>query len=120
MLYDSEKTPITVKGSTLKLTVELADYYSSKESKIFCEEVQLSGDFSARADFDIVLDYSNPFVDGAVLGKLSIEHGEANAHKMNLIKVMLWHELISYLVTFDSLYIINYAAKESSYAEAHC
>ena len=120
MLYDSEKTPMTVKGSSLKLTVELADYYSSKESKIFCEEVQLSGDFSARADFDIVLDYSNPFVDGAVLGKLSIEHGEANAHKMNLIKVMLWHELISYLVTFDSLYIINYAAKESSYAEAHC
>ena len=122
VLYDSEKTPMTVKGSSLKLTVELADYYSSKEPKIFCEEVQLSGDFSARADFNIVLDYSNPFVDGAVLGKLSIEHGEANAHKMNLIKVMLWHELISYLVTFDScrLYFINYAAKESSCAEACC
>ena len=98
MLYDSEKTPMTVKGSSLKLTVELAEYCSSKESKIFCEEVQLSGDFSARADFNIVLDSSNPFVDGAVLGKLSIEHGEANAHKMNLIKVIIWHELISYLV----------------------
>ena len=90
MLYDSEKTPMTVKGSSLKLTVELAEYCSSKESMIFCEEVQLSGDFSARADFNIALDSSNPFVDGAVLGKLSIEHGEAKAHKMNLIKVILW------------------------------
>ena len=89
MLYDSEKTPMTVKGSSLKLTVELADYYSRKESKIFYEEVQLSGDFSARADFNIALDSSTPFVDGVVLGKLSIEHGEANAHKMNLIKVIL-------------------------------
>ena len=89
MLYDSEKMPMTVKGSSLKLTVELTDYYSSKESKIFYEEVQLSGDFSARADFNIALDSSTPFVDGVVLGKLSIEHGEANAHKMNLIKVIL-------------------------------
>jgi hypothetical protein len=88
MLYDSEKTPMTVKGTSLKLTVELADYSFSKESKIFCEEVELSGDFCARADFNIALDSSTLFIDGAVLGKLSIEHGEVKAHKMNLIKVI--------------------------------
>jgi hypothetical protein len=87
MLYDSEKTPMTVKGSRLKLTVEIADYYSSNESKIFCEEVQLSGDFSARADFSITLDSSTRFIDGVVLGKLSIEYGEDTAPKMSLIYI---------------------------------
>jgi hypothetical protein len=78
---------MTVKGTSLKLTVELADYSFSKESKVFCEEVELSGDFSDRADFNIALDSSTILIDGAVLGKLSIEHGEVKAHKMNLIKV---------------------------------
>ena len=90
MLYDSEKTQIKVRRPNLKLIVELEDFCNSKEPKRFCEEVQLSGDFSARADFNIILDSTTCFVDGAVLGKLLIEHGEAKAHKMNLIKVILY------------------------------
>ena len=101
MLYDSEKTPITVKGSTLKLTVELADYCSSKKSKIYCKEVELSGDFSTREEFDIELDSSTLLVVGAVLGKLSIEHGQGKAHTMNLIKVKLKFMTIIIKLVFD-------------------
>ena len=87
-LYDSEKMPIKVKGSSLKLTVQLADYYS-KEPKKVCKEVRLSGDFSARADFNIILDSSTCIIDGAVLGELLIEQGKVKAHTMNLLKVIL-------------------------------
>ena len=60
-----------------------------KNQKKVCKEVKLSGDFSARADFNIILDSSTHIVDGAVLGELLIEHGKVKAHNMNLIKVIL-------------------------------
>ena len=86
LLHDSEKIPITVRGSSLKLTVELADYCHS--DKKFLEEVELSGDFCARAEFNIdSIDSTITLVDGAVLGKLLIKHGGKKTHRMNLKKV---------------------------------
>ena len=87
ILYDSEKTPITVKGSSLKLTIELPSYFSLCEAEKFREDLELCGNFSARADFNIALDSSATLVEGSVVGKLLIEHGEHTPHKMNLIKV---------------------------------
>lgn len=92
LLYDSEEVPLRVKGSSLKLAVEMADYCCSSKTKE-CKEVLLSGDFSARADFNITLDSSTTIVNGATLGKLSIEHGETIPHQMNLIKVWKLIEL---------------------------
>ena len=92
VLYDSEQTRIMVRGACLKLTLALADNCipecSNKDTN-FCQEVELSGDFSARADFNIKLDSSTTLVDGAVLAELSIHQGEIKSHTMNLIKVMI-------------------------------
>ncbi len=88
-LCDSEKTPLVVKGSSVNLTVELDDHYCSNTTKKFCEEVELSGDFKARADFKIQIDSNIIIADEAILGTFSVGHGEVIAHKMTLIKQVI-------------------------------
>ena len=87
-LCDSEQTPVVVKGSSIKLTVELDDNYEAVCKK-FCEEVELSGEFQARADFKIKLDSNATIVDEAVLGDFTVEYGGIKAHRMNLIKKVI-------------------------------
>ena len=90
MLFDSQKMPLVVRGSSLKLTVELADYYATNKDKSICEEIELSHvEFKAQAYFNFALDSNITLVDGARLGTLIIEDGVVKPHKMTLIKVIV-------------------------------
>ena len=90
-LYDSERTPISIKGCNLRFTIELTTYrFTNGDCGFptkFCKDVQLSGDMFTRADFIIKLNSSTEVWEGAVLGELIISNGEISLHTMNLIKV---------------------------------